>query len=220
MIYSVGLIGLTILFFTLLMTVSPILYRRRIQVKYSLKNMFPFEFTYKSLPNENLYTFIFLALFVLSSVGFFATFDLTYSNGYLIFSMISGIICSVMIFMLFIVPFTNLRLHLITAVIFFVLNFANSGSILIASLKSNQEYSEPIKIICIVIAIILVAIEFCSILNPRLNLKFRAIEKTNENGEVVYERPKWVVFAFTEWLNIFLFIINMINITILTFSQI
>ena len=180
--------------------------------------MFPFEFTYKSLPSENLYTYIFLAIFVLTSVGFFATFDLTYSNGYLVFCMISGIISAIAIFVLFIVPFTNLRLHLIAAVIFFVINFAGAGSLLVGALKSNQEYAEAIKVVCIVIAIIIVVIEFCSILNPRLNLKFRAVEKVNEKGEKVYERPKWVVFAFTEWLNIFLYILNMINIVIFTFA--
>ena len=134
MLYSVGLVGLVILFFSLLVIVSPLLYRRRINVKYSFRNMFPFEFTYKSLPNENLYTYIFVALFVLASVGFHATFDMTYSNGYLIFAMIAGIIVALMIFSLFIVPLTNLRLHLIFAVTFFVLNFASIGAVLVAAL--------------------------------------------------------------------------------------
>ena len=55
-------------------------------------------------------------------------------------------------------------------------------------------------------------------LNPRLTLNFKAEEKINDNGEKIYVRPKWVVFAFTEWMNIILFILNIINITIFTFA--
>ena len=218
MIYSVGLTALTIFFLVLLMVVSPILYKRRIGVKYSIRNMFPFEFTYKSTARDNLYTYIFIALFIMSAIGFFATFDMTFKNGFLIFSMIAGIISSIVIFCLFIVPLTNLRLHLILAVIFFVINFANGGSMLVAAWKSNQEYTQPIKIVCIVLSIIIIVGEFATMLNPRLTLNFKAEKKTNEKGEVVLERPKWIIFAFTEWLHIFLFIINMINITAFTFA--
>ena len=151
MIYSVGVAVGVIFFFALLLIVSPILYKRRIQTSYSINNMFPLEFTYKSLPSENLYTYIFLALFTLTSAGFFATFDMTYSNGFLIFAMIAGIISSILIFTLFIVPLTSLRFHLILAVLLFVLNFASAGSVLIAAWKSHQEYTQPIKIVVIVL---------------------------------------------------------------------
>ena len=219
MIYSIGLTALTIFFFSLLMVISPLLYKRRITQRYSIKNMFPFEFTYKSLPSENLYTYILVALFALSAIGFFVTFDMSYTNGYLIFSMIAGILSSLCIIALFIIPLTNLRLHLIFAVIFFTVNFANAGSMLLASWRSNQEYFSALKIVVIVISIILIITEFVSILNPRLTLNFKAVEKVDEKGEKYYERPKWVVFAFTEWLHIFLFILNIISIAIFTFAK-
>ena len=181
--------------------------------------MFPFEFTYKSQMNENFYTYMFLALFVMASIGFYATFDMHYRNGFHIFAMIGGILCALLIFALFIVPFTRLRLHVILASAFFTLNFATSGSILVSAWRMNQEYSTSLTITCIVLGIIIVIAGFGSILNPRLTLNFKAIPKTNENGEVVYERPRWVVFAFTEWYQMILFIINMINVTILTFAN-
>lgn len=218
MIYSVGVALLTFFFFTLLIVAGTLLYKRRINLKYSLKNMFPFEFTYKSTPKENLYTYIFIALFIMSGAGFFATFDLTYKNGFLVFCAIGGILASLAIIALFIVPLTHLRLHLIFAVSFFVLNFANSASLLVAAWKSNQEYMQPIKIVVIVLAIISVLVEFGTILNPRLSLDFRAEETTNEKGEKEYVRPKWVVFAFTEWLHIFLYLLSIISITIFTFA--
>ena len=218
MILTLGILIISIVFFSLLIISSTLIYRRRMQVTYSLKNMFPFEFTYRSDFKNSFYTYMFLLLFVFASMGLFITFDMTYKNGYHIFSLISGIACSLLIVAMFMVPLTRLRLHTILAIIFFTLNFACAASIFISAWRSNQEYNTPLKIICLVIGGLIILTQFVAILNPRMTLNFKAEEKVNEKGEKVMVRPKWVVFAFTEWLNIILFIINMINITILTFT--
>ena len=188
------------------------------QVTYSMKNMFPFEFTYKSDFKNSFYTYLFLLLFVFASIGLFVTFDMTYKNGYHIFTLISGIVCSLLIVALFMIPLTRLRLHTMLAIIFFTLNFACAASMFISAWRSNQEYMMPVKIVCLVIGGMIILTQFGAILNPRMTLNFKAEEKITENGEKIMVRPKWVVFAFTEWLNIILFIINMINITIFTFT--
>ena len=218
MILSLGILIVSIVFFSLLIVSSVLIYRRRMPVTYSIKNMFPFEFTYRSDFKHNFYTYMFLLLFVFACMGFFITFDMSYTNGYHIFALISGIACSLLIVALFMIPLTRLRLHVILAIIFFTLSFACAGSIFISAWRSNQEYLHPIKIVCLVLGGIILLTQFGSMLNPRMTLNFKAEEKINENGEKVMVRPKWVVFAFTEWLNIILFIINMINITILTFT--
>ena len=161
---------------------------------------------------------MFLLLFAFATIGFFVTFDLTYKNGYHIFALISGIACALLIVSVFMIPLTRLRLHIIMAVLFFTLSFANSASIFISAWKSNQELFGPLKIVCLAIGGTIILAQFVLILNPRMTLNFKAEEKTNENGEKVMVRPKWVVLAFTEWLNIILFILNMINITIFTFT--
>ena len=218
MILTLGILIVSIVFFSLLIVSSVLIYRRRMQTTYSIKNMFPFEFTYKSDFKNNFYTYMFLLLFVFASMGFFITFDMTYKDGYNIFILISGIACSLLLIVMFIVPLTRLRLHVILAVIFFTLNFACAGAVFISAYRSNQEYFSVVKIICLVIGGLILLVQFGSILNPRMTLEIKAEEKVNEQGEKVMVRPKWVVFAFTEWLNIILFIINMINITILTFT--
>jgi len=218
MILTLGILVISIVFFSLLIVSSVLIYRRRTQVTYSLKNMFPFEFVYKSDFKTSFYTYMFLLLFVFASIGFFVTFDMTYKNGYHIFILISGIACSLLIVAIFMVPLTRLRLHTILAILFFTLNFACAASLFIAIYKSNQEYFTPVKIVCLVLGGAIILTQFGAILNPRMTLNFKAEEKINENGEKVMVRPKWVVFAFTEWLNIILFIINMINITIYTYT--
>lgn len=218
MILTLGILIVSIVFFSLLIVASTLIYRRRTQVSYSLKNMFPFEFTYKSDFKTNFYTYMFLLLFVFACIGFFVTFDMTYKDGYHIFTLISGVACSLLMVAIFIVPLTSLRLHVILAIIFFTLNFACVGSAFISAWRSNQEYFSAVKIVSLVIGGAILLVQFGSILNPKMTLNFKAEEKINENGEKVMVRPKWVVLAFTEWLHIILFIINMINITILTFT--
>lgn len=218
MILTLGILIIAIVFFSLLIVSSVLIYRRRMNVTYSIKNMFPFEFTYKADFKSNFYSYMFLLLFVMASIGLFATFDRSYVNGYHIFSMIAGIACSILIVALFMVPLIRLRLHVLLTVLFFTLNFFSAGSILISAWKSNQEYFSAVKIVCIVIGIIIVLSQFVIILNPKMTLNFKAKEEVNEKGEKVMVRPKWVVFAFSEWANIILFILNMINITILTYT--
>ena len=219
MLYIIGTLLLSIFFFVSMLFISSLLYKRRMNVRYSIRNMFPFEIVYKTTLATNFYTFLFVALFVMSSIGFFATFDISFTNGFNIFAMIAGILSSILIFAIILTPLTNLRLHLIFAVSFFTLNFACSGSILISAWKHNQEVSTPLSIISIGIGIAIVLCQFATMFNPRLSLKFKAEQKIDEKGEVVMVRPKWVVFAFTEWLNIFLMLLNMISITILMFAK-
>ena len=167
MILTVGILIVAVLFFVLLIVVSPLLYKRRIGVKYCFKNMFPFELNYKSLLKENFYTYLFLSLFVMASIGLFATFDRSFHNGFHIFAMISGIACALLIIALFMVPLVSLRMHVIFTSLFFTLNFASAASILISAWKSNQEFQSPLKIVCIVIGIIILLFGFVSIVNPK-----------------------------------------------------
>ena len=215
MVFTVGVASLTIFFFALMMISASLLYRKRMELKYSVRNMFPFEFTYKTTLKTNFYSFLFIMLFVMSTIGFFITFDMSFTNGFNIYIMISGILTAITIMALFIVPLNNLRIHIIFAAIFFTLNFTCCGANVVNAWKINQSEVGPIPIVVIVIGIILVLSQFVLMLNPRLNLDFKAVEKVNEKGEKYYERPKWVVFAFTEWMNIIFLIINIINITIL-----
>lgn len=217
MIYSVGLASLVIFFFIILLVASKLLFQRRMKEKYSFRNMFPFEFNYKVYFKDNLYTHIFLALFTMSCIGFFATFQTKYVDGFLIFAMIAGIICSVLVLLLFYIPLVNLRLHIIVVAIFFTLNFADVAAVLISAWRANQIYVSWASVTTIVLSIIIALMDFALIINPKLSLDFKPIEVVKENGEKEYLRPKGIVLAFTEWMLIFLFIFNIVNIAISTF---
>lgn len=220
MLFSFGVFLLAIMLFILLCVSSFLIYKRRYNIKYSIKNMFPFELTYKTLFKDNIYTYIFLTLFSVTSIWYFVTFDLSYSDGYLIFTSIAGTIASIILLLLFVIPLTNLRAHTILSVLFFVADFSSTGAILMTALRSNHEYSQPLKIVTIVLSIILIVVGFSLIFNPRLTLDIRAKESVNEQGEKIMVRPKWVLYAFTEWCYIFIFLGNLTCLALLNFCVI
>lgn len=216
--YSAGLLSLSILFFALFIVAGILNYFRHFKIKYNVRNMFPFEINYKVNFSLNLYNHLFLVLFIMSSIGFYATFDTTYSNGFLIFTMIGGIISSIVIFLLFYVPLVNLRFHVILDAIFFTIVFATIGSLLIAAWRINQNIISWASVTTIVVSIILAITTFALVMNPKMNLNFKAVEQIDEKGNKTLVRPKGIVLAFSEWILIFIYLINIINIFIFTFA--
>ena len=219
MVFTISLFALTVTLFILLMIVSFLLYKKRNDEDFNLKNSFPFELNYHSEFKENFYTHIFISLYIIASAGFYATFHMTYNNGYLIFIMIGGVLSSLAIYALFYIPLLRLRLHIIVDAIFFALRLAISGALIIVSWRLIQKGVNWANITSIVLASIATLATIAIIINPRLDLNFKLMEVVKENGETEEVRPKYVALAFSEWLLIFLNIFNMLNIVILVIAM-
>lgn len=217
MMFAIGTFILTILFLAILLIVSPLLYKRRNEEDFDIRNCFPFELNYRSEFKENFYTHLILALFILATCGFYATFNTSYS-GYLLFIMIGGILSTFAIYALFYVPLLRLKGHIIVATLAFTLRLATSASIFIASWKVNQNMMSWASITSIVLSSIAMFISLALIFNPKLTLNFHRMEVVKENGEKDYVRPNYVWLALSEWMLIFLNIFNILNIVILTFT--
>lgn len=217
MVIAIGTFALTIIFLAILLIVSPLLYKRRNDEDFNIRNCFPFELNYRSEFKENFSTHLILALFILSSCGFYATFNMNYS-GYLLFVMIGGILSTFSIYALFYVPLLRLKSHIIAATLAFTLRLATSASIFIASWRMNQIEISWITITSIVLSGIAMFISLALIFNPKLTLNFKAMEVVKENGEKEYVRPKYISLALSEWIIIFLNIFNTLNIVLLTFA--
>ena len=218
MVIAIATFTVTVIFLAILLIVGPLLYKRKSEEDFDLRNYFPFELINHSEFKDNFYTHLILVLFILTSCGFYATFDINYTGGYLLFVMIGGILSSLAIFALFYVPLLRLRSHIIVATLAFTLRLATSGAIFIASWRINQSGMSWASITSIVLSSIVLFIALGLIFNPKLTLNFRAVEAVKENGEKEYLRPKYVVLALSEWILIFLNIFNMLNIVILTFA--
>ena len=219
MVFTISLFALTVVLFILLMIVSFLLYKKRNDEDFNLKNSFPFELNYHSEFKENFYTHIFIALYIIACAGFYATFHMSYNNGYLIFIMIGGVLSTLAIYALFYIPLLRLRLHIIIDAIFFALRLAISGALIIVSWRLIQKGINWANITSIVLASIATLATIAIIINPRLDLNFKLMEVVKENGETEEVRPKYVSLAFSEWLLIFLNIFNMLNIVILVIAM-
>ena len=218
MVFTISLFALTVVLFILLLIVSFLFYKKRNGEDYNFKNSFPFELNYHSEFKENFFTHIFIALYIIACAGFYATFHMKYNNGYLIFIMIGGILSTLAIYALFYIPLLRLKLHIIVDAVFFALRLAVSSAIIIISyrlIKTNLNWA---NVTSLVLASISTLATTAIIINPRLDLNFKAMEVVKENGEKEYIRPKYIALAFSEWLLIFLNIFNMLNIVILVIA--
>ena len=213
--FLVGTSLLGYFFFLSFVFVSRLLYKRRMNIKYNSKNMFPFEFSYKTLFSESFYSHLFLALSVASFITFFLTFDTSHKDGFLNFVMISGIINTLLIGALFYTPLTNLRGHVAIASMFFTFLFLEIGAIMVASWRINQDEHTWNAVSGIWFSGFLLIVTFALAMNPRLTLNFKAVEVVNEDGTKEYRRPKSVVLAFSEWILIYIYLLSILDIFLL-----
>lgn len=213
--FLVGTSVLAYFFFFTFVLVSRLLYKRRMQLKYNSRNMFPFEFFYKTSFGESFYSRLFLYLSIFALISFFVTFDTHHKDGFLNFVMISGIINSLLLAALFFIPLTNLRAHITVASLFFTFLFLEIGGIMIASWRINQDISTWNSVTGIWFSGFLLIVIFALVMNPRLTLNFKAVEVVKEDGTKEYRRPKAVVLAFSEWILIYIYFLSVLDIFLL-----
>ena len=219
MVFTISAFAFSVVIFGLLITVSFLLYKKRNDVDFDIKNSFPFELNYHSEFKENFYTHILLALYTSICCGFYATLFSKNVNGYFLFILIGGILSSLVIYSLFYIPLLRLKLHIAVDAICFALKLAISGAIIILSYRLIKDNMSWANVTSLVIGSISTLAIVALMINPRLTLDFRSMEVVKENGEKEYVRPKYVVLALSEWLLIFVNIFNMLNIVVLVIAM-
>ena len=219
MVFTISAFAFSVVIFGLIITVSFLLYKKRNDVDFDIKNSFPFELNYRSEFKENFYTHILLALYTSICCGFYATLFSKNVNGYFLFILIGGILSSLVIYSLFYIPLLRLKLHIAVDAICFALKLAISGAIIILSYRLIKDNMSWANVTSLVLGSISTLAIVALMINPRLTLDFRSMEVVKENGEKEYVRPKYVVLALSEWLLIFLNIFNMLNIVVLVIAM-
>ena len=211
-----GTLLLGIFFFLGFFVISMLRYNRKFNASYRMRNMFPYELNYESHFLENGYGNFSLILMCASSVAFFITFDLTFGKTFFIPVISCGILFSLLIPFICLVPLKNLKAHILLVVLEFALAIVTPASIGIAALLTYQRYSGGAIASGIVVASIVVCLFVCVLaLNPSLSLRITMDKKVDENGETKYVRPKIIPLALAEWLLIISIFIDEIMIFIL-----
>ena len=206
-----GLSILSVFFVFLSIVAGRISYKGRNQKQYSFRNTFPFEFNYNAKFIDNFYSNSLINLSVLLS-GLFYIFFLTkvHNDGVLLSLGIFGLISSICLGFLYFVPLKLIKPHLLLDAIFFMANIIVASLIAIGGYKIRQEGGALDFLIFFYIGLALTAANLIVIFNPKLSTKLMAIKKGDENGQEYYERPRYIVLAFSEWLMLFSFYINLI----------
>ena len=188
-------------------------YRRRYQSKYSLKNMFPFEFNYMGHFFDNIlgnFLFIFSGLCLLV---FYATFKGSRTEGFGIFLFVAGIIVSGLITSLYYVSTKYLKTHIVILTLCFALTFMSIAASALLNLKYYRHDQNITALTGFIYSIVLAVFAFALAMNPKLSFKIQAkVKQTVNDEEAKYERPKWIVVAFTEWMLILTAYLNQIGV--------
>jgi len=107
------------------------------------------------------------------------------------------------------------KAHVISDVFFFLGEIGGNVTVLIGYLSNQGQhivFNMPIAVIFGILGGILIIV----LLMPQLK-RWKYMQKSEENGKVVYIRPKVSSLALTEWIFFLGHIINMVLLTILPF---
>lgn len=193
-------------------------YEKRFRNKFSIKNMFPFEINYEGKFVDNFLGNCLLCLSALITAAFYATFDSSHDDGVAIFVLIAGVFSAALNCLLYFVPFKHLKTHIATQTFAFVFAFMSAGSTFLLNLFYFKQYQNIANLIAMILSGIIGLFIVAMIVNPKLTLKIQGVEGKDEQGNVVYHRPKWIMIAFTEWVNIFALLLNQISVILFVAS--
>ncbi len=197
---------LSIVFFALFILFSLIAFFDKNKVKYDFRNSFPYEINKYKLTRDNAFGRVSLILSSLMVIYFLCCYPIGktgYEFGISIFIAVTGILAAIsMIFVVF-TPIQNLKNHLIFDILLFVGVLALTfglGFFALWPLKESLAEIDIKRTLIGVGAIFIVIGLFALILNPKMKQWAMLKEKIAEDGAVTYERPKWFVLAYTEWI--------------------
>lgn len=194
----------SIIFFISGVIISNVSYSHRFNIKYSWRSMFPFEYNYKSGFRANFYGNTALILSFCALIAFYIMFDQKHTDGFLLYALCAGVVCSILMGVLLFLPLYFLRAHALLDVVLFVLNFSIPAAMVMGSFRMFQASKENVHLIFFVLFIIIGLACFALMLNPKLSFTFKAVEEVQPDGSVKKVRPKMIVLAFTEWMSYYL----------------
>ena len=191
---------LATVFFVTFVFVSANNYKKRFEVDYNMKNMFPYEFNYQGTFKDNFVGNLALLFTSVTGIIFYSLFYKYAYNGMVMVLLICGVISSVIIPFITLLPIKFLKWHFVIDALFFISVLFTYLGIALANLMIFRDNSGVLYLILAIFGFLLSAFDLILIINPKLS-KWANLEKVdNGNGNFSYQRPKFFPLAFTEWL--------------------
>ena len=211
---KVAALILSLLFFGIYFIASSFSYSHRFKNRYSIKNMFPFEFNYEGTFRMNFYGNSAMILTIFATVAFFIFYDQSFTNGFFIAILFIGILASICMGVLSFLPMKLYRLHFVFVTLLFGAVLALSSLITIACFRNWQNLDYKTSFIAFVLGAITTLFTFIMIMNPKITKPVKGVEVEQEDGTKIMKRPPIIHLAFSEWLLFFIFLIDMIALLI------
>ncbi len=193
-------------------------YQKRFQMSYSLRNTFPYEFNYESKFTDNILGNVLLILSLGTALGFYSTINVDRQDVILLVAAIAGILLTILIGVNFFLPLKLLKTHMTLSIFQFLMSFIVPASIAISALSYYKNYQNVIPLVVAIISSIFAVFNFALVMNPKLSLNIKMDVITNDDGTETYKRPKFITFAFTEWITIINSLIYPILILVMFYS--
>lgn len=214
--WLLGLSIASLIFFAASFVFSCRNYKRRFKENYDVRNHFPYEFNFESSFSENILGNITLIFSLTFAIGLFAVVpSYIRNNGMLLYVLISGIIFSIVVGAAHFIPLKYLKTHLVFSVLLFAASFATPASIALTALKEYQLHNEIGVLVFMIISFVIAGFAFLMIMNPKMSLNIKMNVATDDHGNEIYLRPKYIVFAISEWILIYSLLVSEILTVIL-----
>lgn len=199
--WFIGLASAFIIFFIAYFIFSRQNYKRRFGTDYDLRNHFPYEFNFEAPFSLNILGNVFLILACAVSIGFFAlTSAEIKNNGFIIYSLITGVLYSIAIGVVNFIPLKTIKTHLLFSVILYGVAFATPCAIGLGAFNVYQGSKSVFALVTFIISMVVGLFHFVLIMNPKVSLNIKMQAAIDEKGNEIYIRPKYIMMAFTEWL--------------------
>jgi len=209
MTFAIISFGVALLFLGVFLVFSLVSYFDQNKKKYDFRNCFPYEINNYTITRDNVFGRIALIVSAVAIIFFYVTYPMElkgYHLGLAVFVAVLGVVGAVAMLLIIFVPFLNLKLHLATDVVLFASTFMlNIGIAFLAlwELRDNTVTAVNIlKTIAGVIALILSIFLIILVMNSKMKDWTKLEEHASEDGTVTYDRPRWFVLAYTEWIYI------------------
>ena len=207
--WFIGLSISTILFFVTHMIISRAYFKRRFKHDYDVRNHFPYEFNFESKFSDNILGNVALIMSCAISVAFFAlSATKIKSNGFVLYSLVAGSLYSILIGIIHFIPLKTIKTHLIFSVLLLAMSFACPAAIGLGAFSLYRENKDVFPLVIFIISMTISLFYFVLTMNPKLSLNIRMEVATDDKGNQIYLRPKFIVMAFSEWLDIFGMVIS------------
>lgn len=181
---------------------------------FSVLNSFPCEL---EINNKRMFSYLLLVFTFISGICFI-TDNMSINTVQVIILIILECISVISFFLMFVTPLNFYKYHLIFTTIFFMSSIGSNLGMFIDKMIYISAINGPIIFDVSIIASFIFGaiglIQIALLFLPQLK-NWSKLEKSEENGKVIYVKPKFNALAFLEWFYFYLLLIKMLVIVIM-----